>query len=190
MAVVISATTATSPSSNRASAVTNGLKTPPSPSLNSEASIVSFGMVSNEQEMPFDGHDLGLWGFLAFQQPHHRLTPLDQDRTFEQLSRCDGIRYAAYRAASKLEVLQSALRLDSIKFGVVCNTFHHHGIASAEKNDVVIDITEASDIIADIFFATSKVRKCRRPKKGMPPKIRLTNFRFAATTALQWMWNL
>lgn len=107
--------------------------TPPSPSLN--GSLLSFGM-----------------------QPQGlRLSPVEQNKIFSQLKQCNAIRYAAYRTASKLEVLQSSLRLEHVKFGVVCNVFHHHGLGPSE-NDVVLDGNEASDVISDIFFATSKVR--------------------------------
>ena len=48
------------------------------------------------------------------------------------------------------------------RFGIVCNVFHHHGLTAAE-NDVVLDASEASDIVSDIFFAASKGRVYHTP---------------------------
>ena len=116
-------------------------KAPPSPSLNSQAgSVISFSMQPNEQ----------------------RLVPLERDQISEQLRDAERIRYAAYRAAAKLEILQAGLKLDNIRFGIVCNIFHHHGLTAAE-NDVVLDASEASDIVSDIFFAASKGRGYHAP---------------------------
>lgn len=116
-------------------------KAPPSPSLNSQAgSVISFSMQPNEL----------------------RLVPLERDKISEQLRDAENIRYAAYRAAAKLEILQSGLKLDNIRFGVVCNVFHHHGMTSGE-NDVVLDVSEANDIVSDIFFAASKGRVYHTP---------------------------
>ena len=73
----------------------SGVKTPPSPSLNSNAggSVVSFSMQPQE----------------------HRLLPLEQERLRASLADCESIRFAAYRTAAKVEVMQTALRLDKIR---------------------------------------------------------------------------
>jgi hypothetical protein len=70
-------------------------------------------------------------------------------------------RYAAYRTAVKLDILQTALKLDSIKFGVVCNVFHHHGLS--HDADVVLDRAEVREVISDVFYASSKVRSYYSP---------------------------
>ena len=48
------------------------------------------------------------------------------------------------------------------RFGIVCNVFHHHGLTSGE-NDVVLDASEANDIVSDILFAASKGRVYHTP---------------------------
>ena len=47
-----------------------------------------------------------------------------------------------------------------MKFGVVCNVFQGHGMggAGATPNEVVLDAAEAADAVADIFYATTKIR--------------------------------
>ncbi len=59
------------PSSGIVPTPTLSLKTPPSPSLNSNASILSFSMQPQE----------------------HRLMPLEEEKVFQQLSECDKIRF-------------------------------------------------------------------------------------------------
>ncbi len=78
---------------------------------------------------------------------------------------CFLVRYAAYRTAVKLDILQTALKLDSIKFGVVCNVFHQHGLSGggAEDMETVLDRAEAREVISDVFYASSKVRSYYSP---------------------------
>jgi len=87
------------------------------------------------------------------------LTPASSEWTTKRLSECDEIRYSAYRMAAKVDIVQQSLKLGSVKFGVVCNVLQHHGLSSAAAlNSVGLTKEEASDVIADIFFATSKIR--------------------------------
>lgn len=90
--------------------------------------------------------------------PSYRLAPLEMDKLDRQLRNCDPIRYAAYRTAAKLDAAREALRMRTVPFAVVSNVIQHHGLGSADANEVVLDWTEASEIVADIFFAASKTR--------------------------------
>lgn len=79
-----------------------------------------------------------------------------------QIKDCDAIRYAAYRTATKLDLLRSALRLDQVKLGAVTSAFHQHGFRSALTEER-LNANKASDIVADIFFAAGKVRTYYSP---------------------------
>ena len=57
--------------------------------------------------------------------------PLDLDTMAGQLSDCAGVLYAAYRTASKLEVLRHGLRMDLVKLGTVASVFQQHGLGMA-----------------------------------------------------------
>lgn len=61
------------------------------------------------------------------------LSPMDLDEMLSQLQDCNAIRYAAYRTASKLDLLRSALRLDLVKLGAVSNVFHQRGYSKTSK---------------------------------------------------------
>ena len=118
-------------------------KTPPSPT--------SLGSSANGSLHSFSAH---------LELHHHKLRPLEDDKIFQQLRNCDPMLYAAYRAAVKLDILQQALKIGTVKFGIVCNVFQHHGL---HDNDLVLSVNEASDLVSDIFFASSKVRSHYSP---------------------------
>ena len=66
-------------------------------------------------------------------------------------------------------MLQQGLRLGSVKFGVVCNVLHRHGLSAGGSGggsspEVALDGAEAAELLSDIFFATSKLR---REKKSL-----------------------
>ena len=44
-----------------------------------------------------------------------------------------------------------------MKFGLVCNVLIGHGLGSG-ANEVVLDAGEAADVVADVFYATTKIR--------------------------------
>ena len=83
-------------------------------------------------------------------------TPMDLDSIMDKLKECDAIKYAAYRTATKLDILRSALRLDQVKLGAVTSAFHQHGVKSA-LSDAKFSPSKAADVIADIFFSAGKV---------------------------------
>ncbi len=57
------------------------------------------------------------------------------------------------------EILQQSLKLGSVKFGLVCNVLHHHGLGGgSSSNDLVLDSSEAEAVVSDVFFAASKIR--------------------------------
>jgi hypothetical protein len=84
------------------------------------------------------------------------LVPMDLDHVLDKLKDCDAIKYAAYRTATKLDILRSALRLDQVKLGAVTSAFHKHGFRSA-LTDLKCSASKATDVIADIFFSAGKV---------------------------------
>ena len=91
-----------------------------------------------------------------FNQNIQMCTPMDLDSIMDKLKECDAIKYAAYRTATKLDILRSALRLDQVKLGAVTSAFHQHGVKSA-LSDAKFSPSKAADVIADIFFSAGKV---------------------------------
>ena len=87
-----------------------------------------------------------------FNQNIQMCTPMDLDSIMDKLKECDAIKYAAYRTATKLDILRSALRLDQVKLGAVTSAFHQHGVKSA-LSDAKFSPSKAADVIADIFFS-------------------------------------
>lgn len=55
--------------------------------------------------------------------------------------------------ASKLELLQEALRIGSVKFSLIVNVFHHRGLHGAGKNQKEVP----EDVVREIFDSASKV---------------------------------
>ena len=84
------------------------------------------------------------------------LCPLELEVIIDKLKECDAIRYAAYRTATKLDVLRTALRLDQVKLGAVTSAFHQHGVKSP-LTDLQFSASKLTDVIADIFFSAGKV---------------------------------
>ena len=84
------------------------------------------------------------------------LCPMDLDTIMDKLKECDAIKYAAYRTATKLDILRNGLRLDQVKLGAVTSAFHQHGVKSA-LNEAKFSASKAADVIADIFFSAGKV---------------------------------
>ena len=91
-----------------------------------------------------------------FNQNIQMCTPMDLDSIMDKLKECDAIKYAAYRTATKLDILRSALRLDQVKLGAVTSAFHQHGVKSA-LSEAKFSPSKAADVIADIFFSAGKV---------------------------------
>lgn len=89
--------------------------------------------------------------------PIQMLLPLEFEVILDKLKDCDAIKYAAYRTASKLDILRSALRLDQVKLGAICSAFSQHGFKTA-LSEAKFDQSKATDVIADIFFSAGKVR--------------------------------
>ena len=86
------------------------------------------------------------------------LRPMETDMILDKLKDCDAIKYAAYRTATKLDILRSGLRLDQVKLGALNSAFHQHGFRSwkalSEQN---ISESKARDVVADMFFSAGKV---------------------------------
>ena len=59
--------------------------------------------------------------------PMELIRPMEIDVILDKLKDCDAIKYAAYRTATKLDILRSGLRLDQVKLGAVNSAFHQHG---------------------------------------------------------------
>lgn len=85
------------------------------------------------------------------------LCPMEYEVIMDKLKDCDAIKYAAYRTATKLDILRTALRLDQVKLGAVTSAFHQHGFKTA-LTETTFDQTKATDVIADIFFSAGKIR--------------------------------
>uniref|UniRef100_A0A1B6C5V7 Dystrophin n=2 Tax=Clastoptera arizonana TaxID=38151 RepID=A0A1B6C5V7_9HEMI len=73
----------------------------------------------------------------------------------ELLDECNNIKYAAYRTAAKLSVMQRTLGLEHVRLGVFAGVMQHHGIQVTE-NSLFLESSELEAIISDIFFAASK----------------------------------
>lgn len=87
------------------------------------------------------------------------ITPMDMDSIMEKLKECDAIKYAAYRTASKLDILRNGLRIDQVKLGAVASAFHQHGFRTAINPEARFNPGKAMDVVADIFFSAGKVSK-------------------------------
>ncbi|XP_069681620.1 dystrophin-like isoform X2 [Periplaneta americana] len=74
---------------------------------------------------------------------------------------CNIIKYAAYRTAAKLRVLQRALYMDSVRLGLVAGVFEKHNLKITE-NGVDLEYDELEAVIFDIFFAAQKENLSRR----------------------------
>ena len=77
----------------------------------------------------------------------------------DKLKDCDAIKYAAYRTATKLDILRSGLRLDQVKLGAVNSAFHQHGFRTS-LTEQILSASKATDMVADMFFSAGKVRWC------------------------------
>ena len=85
------------------------------------------------------------------------------------------IKYSAYRTASKMDFLRSAICMNEVKLGAVTAVFNQHGYGQQHGGpgptlgssfaclDVVIDRQKAADITADLFFSANKVRTYYMP---------------------------
>ena len=74
------------------------------------------------------------------------LTPMDLDEMLSHLQDCNAIRYAAYRTASKLDLLRSALRLDLVKLGAVSGVFHQRGFSKTSKANRASPTSEVNQV--------------------------------------------
>ena len=63
------------------------------------------------------------------------LTPKKHDDLMAQLvsQPYTSIKYSAYRIASKLDLMRSAMCLDEVKLGAVANVFHQHGYSQVYR---------------------------------------------------------
>lgn len=74
---------------------------------------------------------------------------------FEMLEECNDIKYAAYRTAAKLSIVQRTLGLEHVRLAIIDGVFQHHHIQVTE-NGLVLECSELEAILYDIFFAASK----------------------------------
>ena len=88
--------------------------------------------------------------------PMELIRPMEIDVILDKLKDCDAIKYAAYRTATKLDILRSGLRLDQVKLGAVNSAFHQHGYRVA-LSEQVLSTSKATDLVADMFFSAGKV---------------------------------
>ncbi|XP_054278180.1 dystrophin-like [Macrosteles quadrilineatus] len=73
----------------------------------------------------------------------------------EMIEECNNIKYAAYRTAAKLNILQKTLSLDHVQLTTIAGVFHRHHIQVTE-NCLTLEYSELEAILNDIFFAASK----------------------------------
>ncbi|XP_039300336.1 dystrophin-like [Nilaparvata lugens] len=73
----------------------------------------------------------------------------------DALNECNSIKYAAYRTAAKMCVLQRALGMEHVRLSVIAGVFQKHGYQATE-NALLLDCTELDALLSDVFFAASK----------------------------------
>ncbi|XP_073999400.1 dystrophin-like isoform X2 [Rhodnius prolixus] len=84
------------------------------------------------------------------------ITLVRYKQILEDVQSCNCIRYAAYRTAAKLDILQKNLGLDRVGLTLIKRVFEQHKILSTDLY-LTLSEQELEDILYDIFFATSKV---------------------------------
>uniref|UniRef100_A0A1B6IAL2 Dystrophin n=1 Tax=Homalodisca liturata TaxID=320908 RepID=A0A1B6IAL2_9HEMI len=84
----------------------------------------------------------------AWDHPKYRVA-------MEMLEECNNIKYAAYRTAAKLNIVQKTLSLDHVQLSTIAGVFHRHHIQVTE-NSLALEYSELEAILNDIFFAASK----------------------------------
>lgn len=71
------------------------------------------------------------------------------------LRECNVIKYAAYRTAAKLCVLQRTLHMEQVRMGLVVGVLDQHRLRSPE-NGVILEVPELEAVLADMFFASRR----------------------------------
>ncbi|KAJ1524400.1 hypothetical protein ONE63_010900 [Megalurothrips usitatus] len=71
------------------------------------------------------------------------------------LRECNVIKYAAYRTAAKLCVLQRTLHMEQVRMGLVVGVLDQHRLRAPE-NGVTLEIPELEAVLADMFFASRR----------------------------------
>ncbi|KAK9497953.1 hypothetical protein O3M35_003848 [Rhynocoris fuscipes] len=74
----------------------------------------------------------------------------------DSIESCNSIRYAAYRTAAKLSILQKNLSLDKVGLNLIKNVFEQHRIFSTDLY-FTFNNDDFEAILYDIFFAASKM---------------------------------
>ncbi|RZF44622.1 hypothetical protein LSTR_LSTR000574 [Laodelphax striatellus] len=73
----------------------------------------------------------------------------------DALNECNSIKYAAYRTAAKMCVLQQALGMEHVRLSVIAGVFQKHGYQATE-NSLFLNSSEMDALLSDVFFAASK----------------------------------
>nr|CAD7443731.1 unnamed protein product [Timema bartmani] len=76
------------------------------------------------------------------------------------LKECNIIKYASYRTAAKIAMLNRALYMHHIRLGLIAGVFERHGFKSME-NKIVLECSELEAILFDVFFAAQKETSCQ-----------------------------
>lgn len=71
------------------------------------------------------------------------------------LRECNVIKYAAYRTAAKLCVLQRTLHMEQVRMGLVVGVLDQHRLRAPE-NGVILEVPELEAVLADMFFASRR----------------------------------
>jgi len=149
----------------------------PAITMQSTKGITSFAMKEDSSSGSPNSCGLSLGGGGGGGASSEILVPKKLDDLMQILSSptFSCIRYSAYRIASKLDTMRSAVCLDQVKLGAVTGVFNQHGYGGPQQPhggnssasglgssfasvDVMVDKQKAADMIADIFFSANKIR--------------------------------
>ncbi len=72
------------------------------------------------------------------------------------LKQFDLIRYAAYRTAAKLRLVQKATKLDAVRLGHVLNAVDRSGLRPSCERELLLSSTELRPLVRDAFDAAQK----------------------------------
>ncbi|CAG0882628.1 unnamed protein product [Cyprideis torosa] len=89
-------------------------------------------------------------------------SPPTWSKVEKQLLQCNSIRYAAYRMASKILVLQATMRWSEVHFSVMISILDRHGLKPGLNLE--IDCVSLEEILGDIFATIGSSRETAEAK--------------------------